>query len=150
MGRLADGGSPGRPGRAWLHRTAPEPHKPVHKCKITCVCVDLLCCLWTCYTFHQAAKEVEQCFYRIQVLISQAKSCIAPAAHCFPTQRLSPGSIDLPVFLSRNQMASSDPLTFLISRYSKAPHSSTLGPPPLPACWTAPRREEGPTQFVPA
>lgn len=24
------------------------------------------------------------------------------------------------------------------------------GPPPPPACWTAPRREEGPTQFVPA
>lgn len=25
-------------------------HKPVHKCKITV-------CAWTCYTFHQAAKE---------------------------------------------------------------------------------------------
>lgn len=25
VGRLADGGSPGRPRRAWLHRTAPEP-----------------------------------------------------------------------------------------------------------------------------
>ena len=33
MGRLADGGSPGRPGRAWLHRTAPEPRSRSSTCR---------------------------------------------------------------------------------------------------------------------
>ena len=32
VGRLADGGSPGRPGRAWLHRTAPEPRSSSSTC----------------------------------------------------------------------------------------------------------------------
>lgn len=59
-----------------------------------CVKQPFSCSHWC--TLLWCALRSEQCFYRIQVLISQAKSCIAPAAHCFPTQGLSPGSIDLP------------------------------------------------------
>ena len=59
-----------------------------------CVKQSFSCSHWC--TLLWCALPSELCFYRIQVLISQAKSCVAPAAPCFPTLGLSPGSIDLP------------------------------------------------------